>query len=217
MSEGRRLAGAGGIVFAIAFVVGFTLFGPKSGHYSADEVAAFMAQGPTALAASTIFFPLASAGLIALMACLSESGFGEGRRGRVTWAAGLLAAAAMLIGWALYLAPAGSTGSGGPAIDPGISYAFLNAGMQVLFGVGGFLLGAALLEVAVRGQVIPTWLRGFSGLAGLSALATWPFLLALNWSPNQWLPGPFYLVVLWGLVAGGWLVMTPRRTGATEV
>lgn len=208
MRIGRRLAGAGGIGFAVTFVVGFTLFGPKSGHYSAEEVDRFLAQGHAALTISIFLFAVASAGLIGLMACLSESAFGEGRRGRVTWSTGLLAAASLLAGWALYLAPAGAIGSGGPPIDPGISYAFLNAGMQVLFGVGGFMLGLALLALAVRGQALPTWLRGFTGLAGLSSLGTWPFLLALNWSPNQWLPGPFYLVILWSLVMGIWLVVT---------
>ena len=211
MSQARRLAGAGGIVFAAAFMVGFTLFGPKSGHYSAEEVDRFLAQGSGALVASVCLFAIASVGLIALMAHLSESAFGAGRRGRVTWATSLVSAASMLFGWALYLAPAGAVGSGGPAIDPGITYAFLNAGMGVTFGVGGFLLGLALLALAVGGQAIPTWLRAFTMLAGLSALATWPFLVALNWSPNQWLPGPFYLVILWGLVMGIWLLVTSPR------
>ena len=216
MRTTRSRAGAGGIVFAAAFMVGFTLFGPKSGHYSADEVAAFLAQGSAALATSIGFVAVASAGLIALMADLSESSFGNGRRGRVTWATSLLAAASMVIGWALYLAPAGAIGSGGPAIDPGVSYALLNAGMQVLFGVGGFMLGLAMLALAVGGQTLPNWLRGFTGLAGLSALATWPFLVAINWSPNQWLPGPSYLVILWSLVTGIWLLIGTPKGGMTD-
>jgi len=203
-------------VFAAAFAVGFTLFGPKSGHYSAEEVERFLAQGPGALTASVCLFAIAGAGLIALMAYLSESGFGQGRRGRVTWATGLVAAATMLAGWALYLAPAGSAGSGGPAMDPGISYAFLHAGMGVLCGVGGFLLGLALFAQAVGGQALPTWLRAFTGLSGLSALATWPFLVALNWSPNQWLPGPFYPVILWGVVVGIWLLVSSPDLGMTD-
>lgn len=208
MSRGRRLAGAGGIVFATAFAVGFSLFGPKGGQYSAEEVDRFLAQGSGALVASVFLFAIASAGLIGLMGYLSESCFGEGRRGRVTWATSLLAAASMLVGWALYLAPAGSVGSGGPAIEPGISYAITSAGMGVVFGVGGVMLGFALLALAVGGQAIPTWLRAFTGLAGLSALLTWALLVALNWSPNQWLPGPFYLVILWGLVMGIWLLVS---------
>lgn len=36
-----------------------------------------------------------------------------------------------------------------------------------------------------------------------------PFLVATGWSPNQWLPAPFYLVVLWGLVVGVWLFLFP--------
>ena len=216
MSRGRRLAGVGGIAFAASFVVGFTLFGPKGGHYSSVEVDRFVAQSSGALVASICLFAVSSLGLIALMAYLSETCFGAGRRARVTWAASLLTAASLLVGWGLYLVPSSSINSGGPAIDPGISYAFLNAGMGVLFGAGGVMLGLALVTLAVAGRAISTWLRAFTGLVGLSALSTWAFLVALNWSPNQWLPGPFYLVILWGLVMGTWLLVTSSTVGETD-
>jgi hypothetical protein len=48
-----------------------------------------------------------------------------------------------------------------------------------------------------------------SGLAGLSALLSWAFMLTANWSPNQWLPVPFYVVILWAFVIGFWLVVSP--------
>lgn len=61
----------------------------------------------------------------------------------------------------------------------------------------------------VGGRVTPTWVRATSALAGMSALLTWPFLVALQWSPNQWLPGPFYVVILCGLIMGAWLLFSP--------
>ena len=54
MRRGRRLAGGGGILFAAAFAVGFTLFGPKGGHYWAEEVDRFVAQGPGPLGLAAV-------------------------------------------------------------------------------------------------------------------------------------------------------------------
>jgi hypothetical protein len=192
----------------VCLVIGFTFFGPKGGKYSADETAAFVAQGSTALIVSVYLVAVSVIGLIVLMAHLSDTCFGAGRQGRVAWGASLLAAASVLIGWGLYLALPTSVISGGPAIDPAIGYTFINAGFVVLFGVGGVLLGIALLTLAIGGRAAQTWVRAFSLLAGLSALFSWAFLIVSKWSPNQWLPVPFYLVVLWGFVLGVWLVVS---------
>lgn len=211
MRPDRQLAGAGGIAFAVSLVVGFTLFGPKGGRYSAVEVASFVEQTSTSFIISIGLMVISVSGLIVLMAYLSETSFGEGRRGRVSWATSLLAAVSFLIGWGLYLTPSSSVGSGGPALDPGISYTFMSAGMVVLFGVGGTTLGLALVTLAAGGREVPAWIRAFTGLTGTSALLTWAFLVALRWSPNQWLPGPFYVVILWGLVMGIWLLASSPR------
>ena len=208
MKRDRRLAGVGGIAFAVALVAGFTLFGPKGGHYSAAEIATFVGQSSTGLVVSVCLFAVSIIGLMVLMAYLSEMCVGGGWHGRLAWSTSVAAGASFLIGWGLYLAPPTSMHAGGPAIDPAISYALISAGFAVLFGVGGMLLGIALLSLALDGLAAPMWVRAFSGLAGLSALLSWPFLLATNWSPNQWLPVPFYLVILWGLVIGVWLVIS---------
>ena len=128
----------------------------------------------------------------------------------MAWGTSLLAAAAFLIGWGLYFAPSTSVMSGGPAIDPGFTYAFTNAGLVVLFGVGAVLLGIALLTLAIAGRAAPTWVRALNALAGLSALSSWGFLLVSHWSANQWLPVPFYVVILWGVAIGIWLIVSRR-------
>lgn len=216
MRRARRLAGIGGIAFAVSLVVAFTVFGPNGGGYSPEAVADFVGRSSTTILVSIYLFAISIIGLIVLMAYLSDSFFGTGRRGRVTWATSLLAAASFLTGWGLYLAPSNSVISGGPASDPGISYTFMNAGLVVLFGVGGLLLGIALVALAVGGQAAPPWVRVLSGLAGLAALFTWAFLVVFKWSPNQWLPGPFYLVVLWGIVMGIWLLVSSPSVEATD-
>jgi hypothetical protein len=215
VSSERQRAGIGGILFAVSLVVGFTLFGPKGGQYSADEVAAFVGQGNVGLMVSVYLLLVSIIGLIALISYLSETWIGSGRQRRTVWGASLAAGATFLVGWALYLTAPTSTLAGGPAIAPAISYALMSGGMLVFFGAGGALLGIALAILATRGTAAPSWIRVFTGLTGLAALSSWAFLLATGWSPNQWLPGPSYLVILWGLVTGVWLLISPATPEAS--
>ncbi len=204
----RRLAGVGGIAFSVALVLGFTVGGPNGGQYGPDHVADFVGRSSTAVVVSTYLLAVSMAGLIALMAYLRKVCFGPDRQDSITWATSLLAVISFLIGWGLYLAPSAAATSGGPAIDPAVSYAFLSAGLLAFFGASGLLLGISLLRLAQAGGAAPNWLRAFSALAGLSGVSSWAFLSAAHWSANQWLPVPFYLVVLWGLVIGIWLVVS---------
>jgi hypothetical protein len=208
MKRDRSLAGVGGIAFAVSLVAGLETSGPKGGHYSAAEIANFVGQSSTSLIVSVCLFAVSIFGLIVLMAYLSEASGGTGRHRRLTWSTSVAAGASFLIGWGLYLAPPTAIRAGGPAIDPAISYALISAGLGVLYGVGGMLLGIALVTLAIGSISTPLWVRGFTGIAGLSALVSWAFLLASSWSPNQWLPVPFYVVILWSLIIGGWLLVS---------
>ena len=209
------MAGAGGIAFALCLVVGFTFFGPRGGLYEASAVANFVGQTPSSVAASLYLFAIAALGLVVLMGYLSETYLSSRRHERLAWGTSLLAATTFLIGWGVYFAPSVALASGGPGIDPAISYTFTSAGMVVLFGVGGLLLGTALLTLAIAARESPMWVRGFNGLVGLAAVASLAFIVMSRWSPNQWLPVPFYLVALWGLVVGVWLVVSSPRTAST--
>ncbi|MEP7228431.1 MAG: hypothetical protein ABI785_13785 [Gemmatimonadales bacterium] len=202
----RRRAGLGGIAFSIALVVGFTIGGPNGGEYGSEHIADFVGRSSIMIIVSTYLLAISMLGLIGLMAYLRHACFGPDGHDRITWGTSLLAVASFLIGWALYLAPSAAINAGGPAIDPGITYAFLSAGLMVVFGASAILLGMSLLRLALAGHAAPMWVRGFSALAGLSSLSSWGFLIAAHWSPNQWLPVPFYLVILWGLALGAWLL-----------
>jgi len=210
MRRDMSTAGVGAVAFAVALVVGFTLFGPKGGRYSETEIASFVEQPAAGFIISIGLFVASTGGLILLMAYLSEAWFGVGRLRRISWAASVVAAASFLIGWGLYFAPVSAVASGGPATAPGVTYVFVSAGMIVFFGVGGMALGTALVMLAARGNAKTAWIRALTGLAGLSALFTLPFLVASRWSPNQWMPPPFYLVILWGMVVGVRLIASAR-------
>jgi hypothetical protein len=211
INRDRRLAGIGGIAFAVALVVGFTFFGPRGGFYAALAVDSFVDQSATNIVISVYLLAVSTMGLCMLMAYLSETQLSAARHARMAWGTSLLAGASFLIGWGIYFAPSIAVLSGGPAIDPAISYTFTGAGMIILFGVGGLLLGTALLTLAVASREAPMWVRALNALTGLSALFSFAFILASHWSPNQWLPIPFYLVVLWGIVIGAWLVVSSGR------
>jgi hypothetical protein len=195
-------------VFTVALVVGFTFFGPRGGSYTASSMANFIGQSSTNMIISIYLFGASTIGLLVLMAYLTETFMSGGSHIRLTWGASTLAAGSFLIGWSLYFAPFTSIISGGPAIDPAITYTFVNAGFVVLFGAGGMLLGIALLMLTMLGSAAPTWVRALNALGGLAALLSWAFLLASKWSASQWFPIPFYIVLLWGLVIGVWLLIT---------
>ena len=194
----------------MALFVGFTFFGPRGGFYAASAVAAFVGQSPISAAVSIYLVAVSTLGLLVLMAYMTETYLVAGPHRRMAWGTSLLAAASFLIGWGLYFAPSISVISGGPAIDPAISYTFTSAGLIVLFGVGGLFMGAALATLELAGVAAPLWVRAANRAAGVSGLLSMAFILLAHWSPNQWLPVPFYVIVLWGFVIGVWLVVSPR-------
>ena len=53
-------------MFVVGLLAGFTLYGPKSGAYSAAETAAFVGQSSTGLIVSIYLFAVSSIGLILL-------------------------------------------------------------------------------------------------------------------------------------------------------
>lgn len=201
MSRDRRVAGIGGIAFAVFLIVPLSVAGPTGGTYSAASVAAFVEQSLTTIVGSFFMVAISVIGLVVLMAHLSETGFGAGRLGRVAWGTGLIAAASLLIGWVLQFAPSVSLSGGVPAIDPAVSMTFLYAGYAVFFAAGGMLLGIAILTLAIGGHAAPMWVRAFSALAGLIGLLSIANI-------------PFYPMLLWGLVVGIWLLVSSPRPDA---
>ena len=74
----------------------------------------------------------------------------------------------------------------------------LQVGAVIVFGVGGIFLGLTLI-VLMLGSAgrLPAWLRWFSLVVGVLALASMAWLL-------------FAPPLLWGLVAGVWMIAAGR-------
>ena len=202
MKRDRGVAGLGGIVFAVLVVVALSVANPQGGTYDVADVSRFVAEGHrNAAIASSALIALAVAGLVALMAYVSATYLEGGQRGRIAWGSSLLAAGSFLIGWVVILAPSLTVSvGGGPAIEPAVSYTFIETGFGI-FLVGGLLLGVALLTFAVFGETAPTWARVLTGLVGVLALFSGAF-------------DPFLAVLLWSLIIGLWLLVSSLRAGA---
>ena len=197
MSHDRRLAGIGSLVFTVLLVAGAIAANAPGGNYHANDVADFVAKGHRSVVMLSLFLIAgAVVGLLVVMAYLCESSFGKGRSGRIAWGTSLLAAGSFLTGWAIMITPSMSIAlGGGPGIDPKVSYTIMQAGWAVFLVVSGMMLGISFLTLAIVGHAAPTWMRAFTGIVGLLALASVAFF-------------PFWAVFLWGLVIGIWLLVS---------
>ena len=200
MKRDRRIAGLGGVVFGALVIVALSVANPQAGSYHVADVSAFVAQGHrNAAVLSSALIAIAVFGLIALMAYLCDTYLEEGHRNRIAWGSSLLAGGSILIGWMVILTPSVAvTFGGGPALDPAVTYTFIEAGL-LIFLVGGLWLGVALLGLAMFGHPNPTWARVLTGLVGVLAL----FSVAFE---------PFLAVLVWGFVVGIWLLATSPET-----
>jgi hypothetical protein len=68
----------------------------------------------------------------------------------------------------------------------------------MIFGSGAVLLGFALIALGLAGRLtFPGWLRWLTLITGLASIAGLAFF-------------PFFLLIIWGIVIGIWLLMVRR-------
>lgn len=201
----RRAAGLAGIAFPVLLLAAFFISSPPGGEYSSGDIAKFVdSDHRPAVFVSVYLGLLAVVALIGLLARLQDS-IREALKpgaGRFFWGTAVAGAGAMAIGWMLLVTVPVATGYAGTALalDPHLVYTLCEAGWIVMFGAGGILIGVALLVLAFasRGS-LPVWLTvatGVGGVAGVSAVAWFPF----------------FLLLIWSLVVGVWLIAGARRT-----
>ena len=204
-TRGRLIAGVGAIAFGVLTFISELLASAPGGNYHASDVRDFVAKGHRPLVLVALY--LALLGVIGLVCLLHElrrtvPAVSDSPLGRVFWGLGLAAASCFAVGWAIQDTPslARLFGGGGAGIPSAVAYTLSQAGAVVVFASAFVLLGAALVVLGATARAgIPAWLRWATVVAGIAALVSVAFL-------------PHFLVLLWALVVGIWLLMASRET-----
>jgi hypothetical protein len=202
--KGSTLAGAGGIAFGVLTALAVVVGGAPGGNFVEADVKNYVGSSHFPVVIATGYLAiLGVVGLICLLAYLRESIAAQPDRGlaaNIFWGTGLASAASFAVGWGLVtgIPLAAAEGGYGAAIPPSTTYVLSDTSINVLFGSGAILLGFALIALMLgSGGALPAWLRWVSLVAGVLALTA-----------------PFYFlapaVPLWGIVAGGYLLVAPR-------
>lgn len=209
MSRTTLLGGLGGLAFGVLSIVALFLAKPVGGNYVASDTTKYVASGHRAAVFIAAYLMLvATFGLVCLLARLRQAIGGTADEQTVVssvfWGSGLAAAAASAIGWCLNLAPPMTYAYAGDgfALSPPQIYAITEIGSIVLLGVGGVLLGAALISLFFgEREALPAWFRWLTLIAGIIGLASFGFF-------------PWFALPIWSIVAGFWLLAS-GRAGAT--
>jgi hypothetical protein len=196
----RISSGVGAIAFAALTIAAFAVGNPPGGNYATSDVTSYTSSSHQLPVFISLYLGLLAAlGLIALLAGVRPA-IGDDRLQRIFWGSGLAAAAASAIGWCLITAaPLALTfGSAARPIDPKLTYILMEAGFVIIFGAGGLLFGSALLTLALGSPgMLPTWLRWATTISGIAGIASLAFF-------------PSFLVLIWALTIGVWLLLTAR-------
>lgn len=202
MRRGSLAAGIGAVAFAVLPVIGMFLANPPGGSFSVHDSAKYVAQGHHSAVFVSVYFVLAGAvGLVVLLARMRDS-IG-GRFATVFWGLGVGGAAVYVAGYALVVAlPVALTYGGahsGLATTPSLTYILAESGWAVMFGAGCTLVGAAFVTFALASPTVPAWVRWTAFVAGVCGIA------AVAWFP-------YFVMALWVLIVGIWLVVADRGT-----
>jgi hypothetical protein len=204
-------AGVGGIAFSVSTLVAVTVINAPGGNYSASQVADYLTRGhrvPVIVAFHLALLGLF--GLIVLLAHLRETiadVVGNRRAGSIVYGTGVAAAACFAIGWGVLGGQVVAHLEGGSAIaiSPAVTYLLSEIGVVCIFGCGAILLGLALIAlVLTSGTILPVWLRRLTVVCGLCGIAGLAFVT-------------FFVLMLWGIAIGAWLIVAGRRTTSTAI
>jgi hypothetical protein len=196
-------AALGALAFGILTFVAFMLANPPGGGYSAHDAANYVTSGHRPVVFVSMYLILVTGiGLLLLLARLREAILGG--RSRVFWGLGVAAVSAWIVGYALVVATPASYAFGGASnlhLTNDVIYVLSESGWAIMYGAGGTLLGCALLTFALGPVTAPAWVRWSTLVAGIAAIA------GIAWFP-------FFLVYIWAIVLGLWLLVADRGRAA---
>lgn len=200
-------AGIGALAFGILPAIAVSLSNPPGGTYSASNATDYVAKGHrTSVIVGLYLMLLAIVGLTLFLARLRDLIPTSGRMASIFWGLGIAAVAAFICGYALVSTIPLAIAFGGDSVSttPTLTYILSEAGWVLMYGAGGPLLGCALITFGLAGVSVPPWYRWFTLLAGVCGFA------ALAWFP-------FFVVLIWAIASGIWLVLGARERAPTPV
>jgi hypothetical protein len=211
MRRATVLAGVGGIAFSVLTGVGFVLSLAPGGSYEESNITDYLAKGHRPVVFIAFYLGLLGIlGLIILLAHLRDFiGVAPDTHHAATifWGSGLAGAASFAIGWAVIVGQVVAHVEGGNAIAiaPPLTYLIGEIGVVMIFGSGAMLLGFALIALGLASRLtLPGWLRWSTLIAGVASLAGLAFF-------------PFFLLIIWGIVIGVWLLAAGRRSEPSAI
>jgi hypothetical protein len=199
-------AGLGAIAFSVLTLVAVTVAGAPGGNYSASGVADYLAHGHRI--AVLVVFHLAMLGLLGLIAVLAHlrDQLENRRAASVAWGIGLASTACFAVGWGVVAGQVIAHLEGGRSITiaPAVTYLISEIGVVFIFGCGAILLGLALIVLTLNARtLLPSWLRWLTLICGIAGVAGLAFIT-------------FFVLMLWGLTTGAWLIATSKRATTTS-
>lgn len=203
-SHGRNplWAGIGAIAFSTSTVAALVIANPPGGNYSASNVTDYLASGHRI--AVLIVMHLALIGLVGLISMLAHfrDMLPAGTARSAFWGTGVAAAGAFAVGWSIVGGQIVAHWEGGSAIKipVAVTYLISEVGAVLIYGAGAVMLGCALIVLVLNARgLLPSWLRWMTLGAGIAGIAGLAFIT-------------FYLLMLWGVVVGVWLVTRAVRS-----
>ena len=212
MKRSTGLAGLGGIAFGVLTFVSTGISKAPGGGFKLSDAADYLARGHRVVAILSAYLGwIGVLGLICLLARLRELlAPGDQWARSVFWGTGLAGAASFAVGWGVIggqvVAHTEAGGNGGSplSIAPDVTYLISEVGVVFIFGSGATMLGLALIALMIGSRgTLPAWLRWSTLVAGLCGIAGLAFF-------------PFFLLLLWAVVVGAWLLATARGATAAD-
>jgi hypothetical protein len=200
-------AGIGAMAFSISTVVALVVANPPGGNYKASAVTDYLAKGHriTVIVAVQVAL-LGLVGLVYLLAHFRQL-LAAGPARSTFWGTGIAAAGAFAVGWGFVVSQVIAHWEGGSAIvvSPAVTYLISVVGIALIYGAGAILLGCALIVLMLNSSaLLPSWLRWLTLVAGVAGIGGLAFFT-------------FYVLMLWGVIVGLWLVAGGLRSATTEL
>jgi hypothetical protein len=201
------LAGIGAVSFAVLTFVAFFLASPPGSTYKASDVASYLARGHRVAVIVAMYLGwLAVVGLICFLAYLRGFLAADGVAPNVFWASGVAAAGSFALGWSVDGGQIIAHLEGGKhlTVAPEVTHLISEVGSVLfIFGSGAALLGVALIALMLGSRTtLPGWLRWLTLIGGLCGIAGPLFFT-------------FFLLLLWAITFGIWLLTSRRRSIAS--